>query len=149
MPSKRAFKPVRRYFNQNLYLDFKMKSLNQIKKAITSLALSAILSAFIAISFGCNSSLASPISGSMVGMPQTYLAIMNPVQAAAKDIEGKTQEAIGDITKSPKDQLIGKAKQAQSEANRVAAKTEASLKKSKVGEKVAKVAKDVKKLVKR
>lgn len=70
---------------------------------------------------------------------------MNPVQAAAKDIEGKTQEVIGDITKSPKDQLVGKAKQAQSEANRVASDTEASLKKSKVGKKVAKVAKEVKK----
>jgi uncharacterized protein YjbJ (UPF0337 family) len=126
-----------------------MKSVNQLKKTIVSVTYSIILSIFMAIGLGANSSFATPVSDATIGLSQPYLAIMNPVQAAAKDIEGKTQEAIGDITKSPKDQLIGKAKQAQSEANRVAAKTEASLKKSKVGEKVAKVAKDVKKLVKR
>jgi uncharacterized protein YjbJ (UPF0337 family) len=126
-----------------------MKSVNQLKKTIVSVTYSIILSIFMAIGLGANSSFATPVSDATIGLSQTHLAIMNPVQAAAKDIEGKTQEAIGDITKSPKDQLIGKAKQAQSEANRVAAKTEASLKKSKVGEKVAKVAKDVKKLVKR
>jgi uncharacterized protein YjbJ (UPF0337 family) len=103
----------------------------------------------MAIGVGCSSSFAASTSVVTIDMPQPYLAIMNPVQAVAKDIEGKTQEAIGDITKSPKDQLIGKAKQAQSEANRVAAETEASLKKSKVGEKVAKVAKDIKKTVER
>lgn len=126
-----------------------MKSVNQPKKTISSITYSIILSVFMAVSFCCNSSFATPISDTTIGLSQPYLAIMNPVQAAAKDIEGKTQEAIGDMTKSPKNQLIGKAKQAQSEANRVAAETEASLKKSKVGEKVAKVAKDVKKSVKR
>jgi uncharacterized protein YjbJ (UPF0337 family) len=35
------------------------------------------------------------------------------MKATAKNIEGKTQETIGNITGDKKDQLAGKAKQAQ------------------------------------
>ena len=35
------------------------------------------------------------------------------IKATAKNIEGKTQETIGNITGDKKDQLAGKAKQAQ------------------------------------
>ena len=37
----------------------------------------------------------------------------NDMKATAKNIEGKAQETIGNITGDKKDQLAGKAKQAQ------------------------------------
>ncbi len=47
-------------------------------------------------------------------LPQTQIASMNRVEAITKDIEGKAQEAIGNVTGNKKDQLMGKAKQAES-----------------------------------
>ncbi len=37
-------------------------------------------------------------------------------EATAKNVEGKAQEAMGNVTGDPKDQAAGKAKQAQGEA---------------------------------
>ena len=42
------------------------------------------------------------------------LAAMNRVESATKNLEGKAQEMIGNITDSPKDQVAGKAKQVES-----------------------------------
>jgi len=41
------------------------------------------------------------------------MAIGKDMKATAKNIEGKVQEATGNITGNKKDQLAGKAKQAQ------------------------------------
>ncbi|MFH7243640.1 MAG: CsbD family protein [Spirulina sp.] len=41
------------------------------------------------------------------------MAIEDRVQATAKNIEGKVQAAVGEITGDPKDQAEGKAKQAE------------------------------------
>ncbi len=46
---------------------------------------------------------------------------MNRAKAVTtKDIEGKAQEAIGNITGDPKDQMMGKAKQVESQARNTA-----------------------------
>lgn len=39
---------------------------------------------------------------------------MNPIEAVAKNIEGKTQETMGKITGNGKDKRMGKAKQVES-----------------------------------
>ncbi|MFN6220633.1 MAG: CsbD family protein, partial [Aphanizomenon sp.] len=39
---------------------------------------------------------------------------MNRVDATNKNIEGKVQEAVGNVTGNKKDQFMGKAKQAES-----------------------------------
>jgi uncharacterized protein YjbJ (UPF0337 family) len=44
------------------------------------------------------------------------LAVTGRVEAAAKDIEGKTQEAVGRVTGDRQDQLMGQAKQVESQA---------------------------------
>jgi uncharacterized protein YjbJ (UPF0337 family) len=44
------------------------------------------------------------------------MSIEDRIKAAAKNIEGKAQEAIGEITGDPKDKTEGKAKQAEAEA---------------------------------
>jgi len=44
------------------------------------------------------------------------MSIEDRTQATAKNIEGKVQEAVGQFTGDPKDQLEGKAKQKQASA---------------------------------
>ena len=41
------------------------------------------------------------------------MSIEDKAKAAAKNVEGKIQEAVGKVTGDPKDQLVGKAKQAE------------------------------------
>ncbi|MEH2463179.1 CsbD family protein [Nostoc sp.] len=43
------------------------------------------------------------------------MSIEDRAKAAAKNVEGKAQEALGNITGDPEDQAKGKAKQAESE----------------------------------
>jgi uncharacterized protein YjbJ (UPF0337 family) len=44
------------------------------------------------------------------------MSLQDRAKATAKNIEGKIQEAVGDITGDPKDQAEGKAKQAEARA---------------------------------
>ncbi|QQE66630.1 CsbD family protein [Leptolyngbya sp. BL0902] len=41
------------------------------------------------------------------------MAIEDRMKATAKNVEGKVQAAVGEITGDPKDQAVGKAKQAE------------------------------------
>jgi uncharacterized protein YjbJ (UPF0337 family) len=45
---------------------------------------------------------------------------INRAKAVTKNIEGKTQEAIGNITGDPKDQAMGTARQVESQARNAA-----------------------------
>lgn len=45
------------------------------------------------------------------------MSIEDRAKAAAKNIEGKAQEALGNVTGDPKDKVEGKAKQAESEVS--------------------------------
>ncbi|TVQ18441.1 MAG: CsbD family protein [Leptolyngbya sp. DLM2.Bin15] len=49
----------------------------------------------------------------------TYLASAGRAEALAKGAEGRTQEAIGNVTGDRQDQLMGKAKQVESQARNV------------------------------
>jgi uncharacterized protein YjbJ (UPF0337 family) len=44
------------------------------------------------------------------------MSIEDRVKAAARNIEGKIQEAVGEVTGDPEDKTEGKAKQAEAEA---------------------------------
>jgi uncharacterized protein YjbJ (UPF0337 family) len=44
---------------------------------------------------------------------------MERVKSTAKDLEGKTQEAIGNVTGDAENQIIGKAKQAEAASRKV------------------------------
>ncbi len=48
------------------------------------------------------------------------LVMANRVETMAKDLEGKAQEAMGNVTGDPKDQIMGKAKQAESQVRNAA-----------------------------
>ncbi len=43
------------------------------------------------------------------------MGLDDKIKAAAKNVEGKAQEALGNVTGDPEDQAEGKAKQAESE----------------------------------
>lgn len=51
--------------------------------------------------------------------PSTYLASTGRAEAFAKGAEGRTQEAIGNVTGDRQDQLMGQAKQVESQARNV------------------------------
>ena len=55
------------------------------------------------------------INNSWAADPFTPIASIERVKAGAKDLEGKTQEAIGNLTGNAKNQTIGKAKQAEAD----------------------------------
>lgn len=44
------------------------------------------------------------------------MSLEDKAKAAAKNVEGKVQEAVGNVTGDPKNQAEGKAKQAEAEA---------------------------------
>jgi uncharacterized protein YjbJ (UPF0337 family) len=44
---------------------------------------------------------------------EQIMSLKDRAEATAKNIEGKVQEALGDLTGDPKDQAEGKAKQAE------------------------------------
>lgn len=78
-------------------------------------SITALLTTVLVFNFATNASLAStPSLVETVNTPLVQLISMNRVEAMGKNIEGKTQEAIGNITGDTKDQLVGKAKQAES-----------------------------------
>jgi uncharacterized protein YjbJ (UPF0337 family) len=52
------------------------------------------------------------------------------IKAAAKNVEGKAQEALGNVTGDPKDQAEGKAKQAEAEVRHSAEHVKDSVKKA-------------------
>jgi uncharacterized protein YjbJ (UPF0337 family) len=48
------------------------------------------------------------------------MSLQDRAKATAKNIEGKVQEAIGDLTGDPKDQAEGKAKQVEAKVRHTA-----------------------------
>jgi len=75
------------------------------------------------ITIGLALFLATTISFSLVSTdswaatkPQVQIASINRVEAITKNIEGKAQEALGNLTGNPRDQIAGKAKQVESQA---------------------------------
>jgi uncharacterized protein YjbJ (UPF0337 family) len=93
-----------------------MISLQQIHRFFYRLSLTAILLITVTFSFGAEKSWATMPLNQLIHSPQPQIATMNRINAMSKDVEGKTQEAIGNLTGDPKDQMMGKAKQVQSQA---------------------------------
>jgi uncharacterized protein YjbJ (UPF0337 family) len=44
------------------------------------------------------------------------MSLKDRADAAAKNVEGKVQEAVGEVTGNPEDKIEGKAKQAEAKA---------------------------------
>jgi uncharacterized protein YjbJ (UPF0337 family) len=89
-----------------------MISFQQIRRFFVTIILIIMLAITIAFDFGTTSSWAATLP--------TQIATMNRVEAMTKNIEGKAQEALGNMTGDSKDQIMGKAKQVESQARNAA-----------------------------
>jgi uncharacterized protein YjbJ (UPF0337 family) len=58
------------------------------------------------------------------------MSLENRAKAAAKNVEGKVQETVGDLTGNTKDQLQGKAKQAEAKVRNAAEDVKDEVKKA-------------------
>lgn len=58
------------------------------------------------------------------------MSIENRVEAVAKNIEGKIQEAVGEVTGNPEDKAQGKAKQAEAQVRHTAENIKDEVKKA-------------------
>jgi uncharacterized protein YjbJ (UPF0337 family) len=97
-----------------------MISFQQLRSFFLTMSLTVLLATSIAFGFGPANSWAATSLTQLVSQPQTQIATMNRAEAITKNIEGKVQEAIGNITGDPKDQIMGKAKQVESQARNAA-----------------------------
>jgi len=93
-----------------------MISFKPLHRFFYYMSLTTILIITITFSFGTQESWATMPSNQLINHPQPQIAMFNRAKAMSKDIEGKTQEAIGNMTGDPKNQMMGKAKQAESQA---------------------------------
>jgi uncharacterized protein YjbJ (UPF0337 family) len=58
------------------------------------------------------------------------MSLENRAKAAAKNVEGKVQEAVGDLTGNTKDQVQGNAKQAEAKVRNAAEDVKDEVKKA-------------------
>jgi uncharacterized protein YjbJ (UPF0337 family) len=58
------------------------------------------------------------------------MSIENRIEATAKNVEGKIQEVVGEITGNPNDKAEGKAKQAEAQVRHAAENIKDEVKKS-------------------
>jgi uncharacterized protein YjbJ (UPF0337 family) len=94
-----------------------MVSFQRIRKLVLSMILTITLTISIAFDFGQGDSWAVASLDRQIISPQSQIATMNRVEAMTKNMEGNAQEAIGNITGDPKDQVVGKAKQVESQVS--------------------------------
>jgi uncharacterized protein YjbJ (UPF0337 family) len=93
-----------------------MISFKPLHRFFYYMSLTTILIITITFSFGTQESWATMPINQLINHPQPQIAMFNRAKAMSKDIEGKTQEAIGNMTGDPKNQMMGKAKQVESQA---------------------------------
>jgi uncharacterized protein YjbJ (UPF0337 family) len=93
-----------------------MNILKKFYRFLLASSSAILLTTVITFGLAIPHSLAATVSLSPLISPlSTYLSVplasMNRVEAMAKQVEGKTQEAIGNVTGSTEDQIMGRAKQ--------------------------------------
>lgn len=104
-----------------------MISFQQLRRFFLTTSLTILLAITIAFGFVITDSLAAISLTQLIG-PQPQFAIFNRVETMNKNIEGKTQEAMGNMTGDRQDQFMGKAKQVESQARNAAEDMEDKMK---------------------
>jgi uncharacterized protein YjbJ (UPF0337 family) len=88
-----------------------MISFQKCRRFFLNMSLTTILITAIAFSFSSEQSWATVPLNSLISQQPVQIANSNRAKAMTKDLEGKTQETMGNITGNRKDQMMGKAKQ--------------------------------------
>jgi uncharacterized protein YjbJ (UPF0337 family) len=94
-------------------------SIQQIRRFCITIVLTIMLAITIAFDFGTADSWAAASATSSISSSNNKLIAMWG-KATAKDIEGKAQETLGNMTGDPKNQIMGKAKQVEGKALKTA-----------------------------
>jgi len=92
-----------------------MNLLKQLSNFLLAVGLSAVLVVFVSVGLLPSQSAIATTLTQSTNQSSTEIA-MNRADAIGKNIEGKAQELKGNITGDPQDQVMGKAKQVQSNA---------------------------------
>jgi uncharacterized protein YjbJ (UPF0337 family) len=96
-----------------------MISLQKIFGFLMTVGLAIILSTGITSVLGTTNSRAVTSPTPRIAPSPVQIATMNKIEAITKNIEGKAQEAIGNITDDSQTKMLGKAKQVQSQNRNV------------------------------
>jgi uncharacterized protein YjbJ (UPF0337 family) len=88
-----------------------MISFHQIRRVFMTVGSVVFLSTVITFSFAPRISMANSLLRPSINQPGALVATINQTKAAAKNLEGKAQEGIGNMTGDLKTQVAGKAKQ--------------------------------------
>jgi uncharacterized protein YjbJ (UPF0337 family) len=92
-----------------------MNLLKQFSNFLLAVGFSAVLVIFVSVGLLPSQSAIAATFTQSTNQSSIEIA-MNRADAIGKNIEGKAQEFKGNITGDPQDQIMGKAKQAQSNA---------------------------------
>lgn len=92
--------------------------ISRFYRALMTISLVSFFSFALVLGIAIENSSAAPFT-QQTNFQYAPIAIMERVKATAKDLEGKTQEAIGNVTGDAENQIIGKAKQAEADSRKV------------------------------
>ena len=90
-----------------------MDLLQQLCQFFFKVSLTVIFITAIAFGVGSGESWATVSVNQVIQQKPVQIANMNRAKAMTKEMEGKAQETMGNITGNPKDQMMGKAKQVE------------------------------------
>jgi uncharacterized protein YjbJ (UPF0337 family) len=89
----------------------KMILLQQLRSFFITISLAVVLATAIVFGFGSTNSWAATSLTQLISPSPTQIATMKQAETMTKNMEGKAQEAIGDLTGDSKTQAAGRAKQ--------------------------------------
>lgn len=95
-----------------------MMSFRQTKKFFVIVVLTLMLVATVVFNFGTTSAWAATLPSPFTSQAQ-FIA-MSRAEAIRENLGGQAQEALGNATGDPKDQIMGKAKQVESQMRNAA-----------------------------
>jgi uncharacterized protein YjbJ (UPF0337 family) len=95
-----------------------MMSFRQAKKFFVIVISTLILVATVVFNFGTTSAWAATLPAPVAS--QAQFISMNRAEAITKNLEGQAQEALGNVTGDRKNQMMGKAKQVESQIRNAA-----------------------------
>ena len=93
--------------------------ISQFYRALMTISIVSFFSFALVLGIAIENSSAAQSFNQQSNFQYAPIAIMEKVKATAKDLEGKTQEAIGNVTGDAENQIIGKAKQAEADSRKV------------------------------
>ena len=93
--------------------------ISQFYRALMTISIVSFFSFALVLGIAIENSSAAQSFNQQSNFQYAPIAIMERVKSTAKDLEGKTQEAIGNVTGDAENQIIGKAKQAEADSRKV------------------------------